>query len=206
VADESALDPRIRRTRRVLQEAVLTLAEERDFSEITVRDITARADVNRATFYLHYRNKEDLVAQALDALFDEFTAEERAFVAAHGRLTPDVVPPPMVDLFRHAADRSELYRRLLGESGPGAFASRLRAFHEQAFLVVWHDMGLAPLAGSAPPDLRARVAAAAAEGAIRWWLDCGKGDGAETTAAWMWKVVRPLLFEDRSPRPKRDSR
>jgi AcrR family transcriptional regulator len=185
-----------------LHEAVLDLAAARDFADITVRDITSRAEVNRATFYLHYRNKEDLVAQALDALFEEFTAEDRAFVAAHGRLTPDTVPPPLVDLFRHVAERPELYRRLLGESGSTAFAARLRAFHELQFLSVWHDMGLAPASDSAPPELRARFAAAAAQGVIRWWLDCGHGEGAETMAAWVWKLSRPLWFEE--TRPARD--
>jgi AcrR family transcriptional regulator len=200
VADESTLDPRIRRTRRMLREAVLDLAAEHDFAEITVGDITARAEVNRATFYLHYRNKEDLVAQALDALFEEFTAEERAFVAAHGQVTPDAVPPPLVELFHHAAERSELYRRLLSETGSNAFAARLRAFHEQEFLAVWHDMGLAPLPGSAPPELRARIAAAAAQSAIRWWLACGRADDPETMAGWLWRIVRPLWFEERVAR------
>jgi AcrR family transcriptional regulator len=197
VADESTLDPRTRRTRRMLREAVLDLAAEHDFAEITVRDIAARADVNRATFYLHYRNKEDLIAQALDALFEEFTAEERAFVAAHGEVTPDATPPRLLDLFRHAAERSELYRRLLSETGSSAFAARLRTFHEQEFLAVWHDMGLAPLPGSTPPELRARIAAAAFQSAIHWWLECGHGDGPETMAAWLWKIVRPLWFEER---------
>src|SRR5829696_41747 len=93
----SGIDPRIRRTRRQLQEAVLALAANRDFGAITVREITTRADVNRATFYLHYRDKDDLVAQTLDALFDEFTAEDRAFADAHGRVSPATVPPPVVD-------------------------------------------------------------------------------------------------------------
>src|SRR5215217_5062984 len=143
VADETTLDPRIRRTRRMLREAVLDLAAEHDFAEITVRDITARADVNRATFYLHYRNKEDLVAQALEALFAEFTAEDRAFVAAHPTLAAATVPPGIVAQFRHVGERAELFRRLLGGTGSSAFAARLRAYHERQFLRVWRDMGLA---------------------------------------------------------------
>lgn len=193
--DALPIDPRVRRTRRQLREAALALAADRDFGAITVRDITTRAEVNRATFYLHYRDKDDLVGQALDALFDEFTAEDRAFVDAHGRVAPDTVPPPLVDLFRHVAERPELYRRLLGGNGSSAFAARLRSFHERQFLRVWHDMRLTAADHSPPAELRARFAAAATQGVIDWWLECGDDETAETMAAWLWQLVAPLWFE-----------
>lgn len=193
--EASPIDPRVRRTRRQLQEAVLALAADRDFGAITVREITTRAEVNRATFYLHYRDKDDLVGQALDALFDEFTAEDRAFVDALGRVSPAAIPPPLVDLFRHVGERPELYRRLLGGNGSSAFAARLREFHERQFLRVWHDMRLAATDRSPPAELRARFAAAAVPGVIDWWLACGEGESAEAMAAWLWHLLGPLWFE-----------
>lgn len=198
----SPSDPRVRRTRRLLREAVLALAAERDFSAITVRDITRRAEVNRATFYLHYRDKDDLVAQSLDALFDEFTAEDRAFVDAHHPVTAGVVPPPVVDLFRHVGDRPELYRRLLAGSGSSAFAARLRAFHERQFLSVWQDMGLTAATGTPPPELRARFAATATQGVIGWWLESGREESVETMAAWLWGLARPLWFVNARAQPE----
>ena len=52
-----SLDPRIRRTRQLLQEALGKLLETKDFDEISVQDITEAATVNRATFYDHYTDK-----------------------------------------------------------------------------------------------------------------------------------------------------
>jgi AcrR family transcriptional regulator len=199
----SQLDPRVRRTRRALQDAVLALAEERDVAAITVRDITQRAEVNRGTFYLHYRDKDDLLAQTLDALFDEFTAEDRAFVDAHGRLAPDVVPPPLLDFFRHVGARPRLYRRLLGGSGATAFAARLRLFEERQFLRVWREMGLVSAPGSAPAELRARFATTALQGAVGWWLDCGQSGSAETMAEWLWQLLSPLWFAAAATVPER---
>jgi AcrR family transcriptional regulator len=190
----TSLDPRVRRTRRLLQEAVLSLAEDRDVASITIQDITRRAEVNRATFYLHYRDKDDLVAQALDALFDEFTAEDRAFVDAHVPIEPDVVPPPLLDLFRHVGERPQLYRRLLGGGGASAFAARLRLFEEQQFLRVWRDMGWTAASGSPPVELRARFAITALQGAVSWWLERGQRESPETMAAWLWQLLRPLAF------------
>ena len=189
-------DLRVRRTRRLLFDAVLTLAARRDFAEITVQDITRHAEVNRSTFYLHFRDKDDLVTQALDELFEDFTAEDRAFVAAHTRLTADNVPSPVVDLFRHIAERRELFRRLLAGTGSSAFAAQLRAFHERQFMLIWHEMGLQAQPGSPPPELRARFGATALQGVIGWWLNAGPAESIETMARWVWDLLRPLWFAD----------
>lgn len=53
-------DPRVRRTRKLLQDAYRALIREKSFSEISVQHITDRATVNRATFYAHYNDKQDL--------------------------------------------------------------------------------------------------------------------------------------------------
>jgi AcrR family transcriptional regulator len=53
-------DPRVRRTRKLLQDAFRELIHEKAFSEISIQHITDRATVNRATFYAHYNDKQDL--------------------------------------------------------------------------------------------------------------------------------------------------
>src|SRR5690606_21323881 len=53
-ATSEKLDRRIRRTRRLLCEAMLALLVEEEYESITVQQITSRADVNRATFYHHF--------------------------------------------------------------------------------------------------------------------------------------------------------
>ena len=56
------------RTRKLLQEALVDLVQEQDFSTLKIQDITDRADLGRATFYMHYKDKEDL----LEAVVDKF--------------------------------------------------------------------------------------------------------------------------------------
>jgi AcrR family transcriptional regulator len=59
------LDPRAQRTRRLLRDAFRALMQERGYERITVGDIAARATVNRATFYLHFRDKDALLEEVL---------------------------------------------------------------------------------------------------------------------------------------------
>lgn len=59
------LDPRVRRTRKLLKSAFIELMTEQGFDSLTVQDITDRADINRATFYAHFTDKFDLHDQML---------------------------------------------------------------------------------------------------------------------------------------------
>ena len=54
---EEKLDPRVKRTRQLLEKAFLEVATEKGFQAVSVQDITERAGVNRATFYAHFPDK-----------------------------------------------------------------------------------------------------------------------------------------------------
>ncbi len=62
---ETNIDPRVRRTRELLENAFRTLIREKSFSSLSVQDITDYATVNRATFYAHYSDKEALASSVL---------------------------------------------------------------------------------------------------------------------------------------------
>jgi len=59
--DEKKVDPRIKRTRQLLQQALIELMAEKSFQAITVQDIAERATVNRVTFYAHFQDKYALL-------------------------------------------------------------------------------------------------------------------------------------------------
>lgn len=58
-------DPRIRRTRKLIMDSFIELSARRDFKDITIKDITEEAMINRATFYYHFEDKYDLLDKAL---------------------------------------------------------------------------------------------------------------------------------------------
>jgi AcrR family transcriptional regulator len=66
------IDPRIERTREMLRNALMALIQEKGFDAISVQDITERARLNRATFYLHYRDKQDLLIRTNEEVFDRW--------------------------------------------------------------------------------------------------------------------------------------
>ena len=60
---KSKTDRRIQRTRQSLRTALLELIKEKGYDAISIEEITERANVGRATFYLHYKDKEDLLLE-----------------------------------------------------------------------------------------------------------------------------------------------
>ena len=62
---ESKTDPRALRTRKLIMDSFIILSEQKDFPDITVKDITTEAMINRATFYYHFEDKYELLDKAL---------------------------------------------------------------------------------------------------------------------------------------------
>lgn len=68
---ETKVDPRVKRTYRLLQQALNELLTEKDFHNVTVQDIAERAEVNRATFYAHFEDKYALLHYHVRETFQE---------------------------------------------------------------------------------------------------------------------------------------
>ena len=78
-------DPRILRTRLLIRSAFLDLIREKGFDAVSVQDITDRATLNRATFYLHYQDKHDLMESLIQEVLDELSVLPMPFVPARSQ-------------------------------------------------------------------------------------------------------------------------
>lgn len=68
-------DPRVKRTRKLLQQAFVELLEEKNIASISIGEIADRATVNRATFYAHYPDKRALMDSIVRELFKQRLAQ-----------------------------------------------------------------------------------------------------------------------------------
>ena len=118
-------DPRVRRTRSRLMAALVELAARVDLDDITIGELTDAAGVNRATFYLHYSDKEALLLDAIDAVT---AAISTGAAAATGEELDDADHAPLHTLafFAELDRQAALYRRVLGPTGSPAVVARLR--------------------------------------------------------------------------------
>ena len=90
-------DRRIRKTKQLLRQSFASLLAEKPLEDITVKELTERADITRGTFYCHYKDIYDLKDQIERELFDEFVAVIDGYGVDNLRRE---LQPVMVDVFR----------------------------------------------------------------------------------------------------------
>jgi AcrR family transcriptional regulator len=179
-------DRRVQRTRSALRNALAGLIREKGYSSVTVEEITQRAGVGRATFYLHYRDKEDLLLEHLMDL-----ARDRVKLLAEIPLDGwdiEANPPypAFLLLFQNAAENAPLFRVVLHGEGSMLVTQRLRDIIRVALdtVIQPHEEqeGGLSLSTSIPLDFLASYLAGALVGSIGWWLEQDSGlDAVEMT-------------------------
>ncbi len=164
---------RVRRTQKLLREALVELIEERGFEALTVGELTTRALVSRAAFYRNYQDKYALVEQI-------FAEAMGALLGAVSELGSEHPPEALVRFFEHIAKYERLYRALLGKQGSPWFVRTLHASLTELVNAGRHrhpsngQRAADPRALSFTDDLLPDLVAAMLVEAITWWLEQGR--------------------------------
>ena len=117
-------DRRARRSRRLLKESLLELMKRKTFAEISVRDVTDAADMNRGTFYLHYSGTTELLQSVETDLLEEL----QALVDAHMQETVAVgsVAPVFEPVLDFLVEHRETCAVLFASSEASGFFQSLQ--------------------------------------------------------------------------------
>ena len=73
--EREKIDRRVRKTRKALREAMQVLMSEKGYDQVTIEELTERADIGRTTFYLHYSAKQDLLLEQFDELLEQLVGQ-----------------------------------------------------------------------------------------------------------------------------------
>ena len=161
-------DQRIRRTCERLGSALLALIQEKPIDDVTVQQVLERASVGRSTFYLHYRDKDDLLLSQLEGFLKIMSTALAVRKEASHRVVP------VAELFAHIGNQNKLYRAL-------ADSGRLPDFFDlaQGYFARGIEQRLTEskrLSNLPQREWAARAAALAGSmlSLLRWWLDRGE--------------------------------
>lgn len=117
-------DRRVRRTKARLRQALTQLLREKDLRSITVRELTDLADVNRGTFYAHYKDIYDMLEQYENQLFDALSELLSGYTA---RQLQGDLSPVLEEVFLFVEDNRDLIPILLTGQAKDPFFQRLYA-------------------------------------------------------------------------------
>lgn len=148
---------------------------------MTVEEVTERADVGRATFYAHYRDKEDLLVGIVRDLAED---RERLLPAVRQAHAEGFTGLPVKYVFEHAEQEKPVYQVILRGEGDGRalreFTDLIRTHAEAAFRARVAQLGVTP---RIPLDVVARAWTGELIALLTWWVENDTGySAAEITA------------------------
>ena len=162
-------DLRVRRTRKLLWEALLAEMSARAFEDITVTDICERAMVHRTTFYKHYEDKYALLEQGMRQMYDELVTEaQHAPPSAYSLEDP---PPYFIRLFEHVAERQRFYRLMLCGEGVARFQRLVKDYVAEVVETRAADVIAAHQPAWAPLAMHVQFFSGAVLSLLAWWLE-----------------------------------
>ncbi|GAB1332030.1 TetR/AcrR family transcriptional regulator [Streptomyces sennicomposti] len=174
-------DRRVRRTRAALRTALVDLVLAKGFHAITVEEIAERANVGRATFYAHYRDKEDLLVGIVQDLAAD---RERLLPAVEQAEARGFTGLPVLYVFQHARQERAVYRVILRGEGDGRalreFTEIICGQAEKVFRARAGQLGATP---RVPLDVVARAWTGELIGLLTWWVENDTGYSAEEITA-----------------------
>lgn len=184
------VDRRKARTRKQLHDALIALILERGYDNVTIQDITDRADLSRATFYLHFRDKEELMLSGLHDVFDEIARSMRD-------LTPDNFTfqgnAPSLLIFRHAGEHRDIYRVMLKARTAGVFADDIKGYLARRFREKL-EPALQKAALPVPIEVLCEHMASSLLGLIIWWIETDAPYTPEDMAR-MYHALNPSVVK-----------
>jgi len=179
-------DPRVRRTRRILRDALISLILEKDYASISIKEITRRADVAYITFFRHYSSMDELLMEVLDDGLAELLhhietlagKSEDPAIEVEGRL-----------IFEYIKQKSDLFGILFKSQS----VARIRKSVAKSISTIFQK-SCAPLRRSSsqiPARMAGNHIAISLLALIEWWLE----NKMSPPPAQMGKIYKALIID-----------
>ncbi|NRF96008.1 TetR/AcrR family transcriptional regulator [Paenibacillus frigoriresistens] len=158
------VDRRVLKSQEAIKKAVLELMAEKSFDDITIRDISDRANVNRGTIYLHYMDKFDL----LDKIIEEHISNLRELCQSASEMT---FKEGNYVWFEYFANNHLFFSTMLNTKSAAYFRSRfldlvVQEYKTEVDVTEGKNQGLSE-------DVILQFFGAAVVGAVEWWFRSG---------------------------------
>lgn len=160
-------DERARRTRERLGGAFVALMHEKPIEDVTVQDVLDRALVGRSTFYLHFRDKNDLLLSQLEIFLETMSTALSVRKEASDRVVP------VTEMFAHIDNQRELYRILADAGRLNDFFDLAQTYFARGIEHRLREFDRLPKIPQGELAARASALAGSLLSLLRWWLNRG---------------------------------
>jgi AcrR family transcriptional regulator len=181
-------DRRTQRTRRRLSGALVELVKEKRFDDITVQNVIERADVGRATFYSHFRDKEDLFEQQWEGFSERLAQQIDWDKAGKDSFVP------VASFFQHLQEVQPFYRGLVRSRKIDAiFKSGIEYLTHHIETALNQRLKLNPRPVDVPIPILSNYLASEFFALLKWWLDAGMPYTPESMDKIFHRLINPTI-------------
>ncbi|MBT9775933.1 TetR family transcriptional regulator [Clostridium sp. MCC353] len=187
--DNTKQDRRIRRTQKLLKDSLTQLMKEKEFKNISVKDITDRADLNRGTFYLHYTDTYHLLQQMENEVLEDFQEMINCYGHSFKR---DTMLPVLTPILDYIEENMQICKILFENNAANDFVDRFHSLIRQNGLVIIKDTF--PAANDAVVSCFFEFVTYGLIGLIKQWIDMGMVQPKEKLAELADKAVMGTAY------------
>ena len=182
-------DRRVRYTKMVLKQSLIELLDKKTIEKITVKEICETADLNRSTFYTHYKDPYDLLRQLEDELLGELDVHFKKLNFIDSETESFQL---MKTIFEYIEQNADLCRALLGENGDIAFQKEIMMIIQKQRMKDWENR---TEFDSEMIQYAKLFGVSGGIGVIQKWLQSGMKKSATEMAAFIFR----LMYQGLSP-------
>ncbi|MFB7139450.1 MULTISPECIES: TetR/AcrR family transcriptional regulator [unclassified Bacillus (in: firmicutes)] len=175
------MDKRIRKSKKAIEDALISLMAEEDFESITINSIAEKADVNRGTIYLHYKDKYDLLEQCIEREINELLI---SCLPEGSGVYPS--KNPLLRTFKYLEKNSFFYHTLLTNNGVPTFRNKLLNVMKDGMR---EQLNLNELNQNMNKEFLIQFWSSAAIGVIEWWIIQSMPFSAEEITEQLWILL-----------------
>ncbi|MFD4704142.1 TetR/AcrR family transcriptional regulator [Gottfriedia sp. NPDC058432] len=175
------MDKRIRKSKKAIEDALISLMAENDFESITINSIAEKADVNRGTIYLHYKDKFDLLEQCIEREIKELLIS--CLPEGSGSFPSKT---PLLRTFIYLEKNSFFYHTLLTNTGVPTFRNQLLSVMKDGMR---DQLNLNELNQNMNKEFLIQFWSSATIGVIEWWITQSMPITAEEITEQLWILL-----------------
>lgn len=187
--ESTTVDRRVLKTKRQLRQGLAVLMKQKKINRISVKELCDLVDINRATFYAHYKDIYDLVEEIETEVVRQFQEMLESHSLESAQLD---VRPLLTEIFCMVGASAELASALLGRHGDIAFLQRIQAMVGDYFIFYWQKFK--PEDHSLAGHYSYVFVVSGCTGLIQRWLEEGMPQTPEEMADIAARLVRSGLL------------
>ncbi|BCA85333.1 TetR family transcriptional regulator [Enterococcus saigonensis] len=164
-------DLRVKRTNKMIIESFIQLVEKNGYEQVTVQDIADEAMINRATFYAHYKDKQDLYETIFDYALTAFTSVlNPAELVKGNRIKVKQIEAVMTKIYRNIQANRKFYLTIMDASANEILRKKIADILYAQYADVFNRLKITENEIEVPMDFIIEYMTSIFIGTLHWWL------------------------------------